>query len=107
VDPGRRPDTARLRLQAGEARIVEERERVPRFQSLGTIPTTGSSKEESVKTELELTEVHLTLPCQRVRYWPTDLEVPLDRDVILHAFLPRGKEGSLLVGRVRSVPPSE
>lgn len=58
----------------------------------------------SLQTLVEDLGDHLrALPRQKVRYWPTDLEVPLDRDVILHAFLPRGKEGLLLVGRVRSL----
>jgi hypothetical protein len=110
---------ARLKLEGGDVRLLEERAVTATFPDLpvysggGGGAEGGSSQGPSPppvrpssqgSNDKIIKQVQFTLPRQSVQYWTSEINVPLDREVILQTDAAEGEAATILVGRVRRVP---
>jgi hypothetical protein len=110
---------ARLKLEGGDVKLLEERPvaatypDMPLYSGPGGGTDGGSSQGPPPAAARAATQqgndkiikqVQFTLPRQSVQYWTSEINVPLDREVILQTDAAEGEAATVLVGRVRLVP---
>ena len=87
-------DNAFVQLKGVSTELVEMRSALATYPSVGAQTQSGSALTRVVK------EIHVGLPEQNVRHWNVQRQVPIGRDVVLHASTAVGAGGTLLIARV-------